>query len=121
MFNNKLKKKISDLEEELTKLKEKYNNYSEILDIDTELDLLEKERDELVETIEKLKESKKTKFRIVEKDEYVFAERMRIENGIVLFENSKISEYFSLSYGWKETLDWNIVASCKSDLTVIKI
>lgn len=121
MFNKKLKERIVELEEQLIKLKEKYNNYSEILDIDTELDLLEKERDELVEEITQLKESRKTKFRIVENDEVIYAEHMRIENGIVLFENSKISEYFSAGFGWKETLDWNIVASCKSDLTVIKI
>lgn len=71
------------------------------MDIDTELDLLEKERDELVEIIEKLKESNKTKFRIVEKDQVVYAEHMRIENDTVLFEC------------WNEVLYWNIVASCK--------
>ena len=121
MFNKKLKKKISELEEELTKLKEKYNNYSEILDIDTELDLLEKERDELEETIEQLKESLKTKFRIVEKDEVVFAERMRILNDIIVFENSKtIKEYNYTFHESREYIEWFIVASCKSDLTVIK-
>ena len=115
MFNKKLKEKIVILEEENKRLNCVLDTYLPILNIDDELDELVKERDVMVTIINELKEKSKNKYSIVEKDEVVYADHMRIHDHIIVFENYTPNISVFTDNGWR------IVASCPANLTVIQI